>query len=490
MRETTARGRRRTRRSRERNAMENVTKVQVLMFPLPPIGHLVTTVELAKILIHNHSLLSITILTPHDHPFDAPTTAPYIARISASYSPTRLRFLNLPPVHFSPTPDMRSQTIRSLFVAAHKPLVAEALKSLSTPSSPVRAFITDFFCTNLLEAAEEADVPCYLFFTSGANLLSLMLYLPTLHDQIPCEFRDCKNPIPVPGLPPVPAIDLPLVLQDRTNDAYKWFLYHAGRLRESKGIIINTFAELEPLTLKALREGLCLPNHPTPPIYTVGPLLNLDDQPAGGEGHECLRWLDKQPHGSVVFLCFGSLGAFPAHQTNEIALGLEQSGQRFLWSLRTTSHDSEPLPEGFLERTQGYGMVWPKWVPQVAVLTHPAVGGFVSHCGWNSTLESLCHGVPMVAWPLYAEQRLNALVLVRELGVALEMEMAEDGVVRAEALGSRVRALMEEEEGRRVRKRAKELKAAAMKVVEEGGSSQSSLKAAIHEILKAGVVSV
>ncbi|ERN19729.1 hypothetical protein AMTRI_Chr02g257850 [Amborella trichopoda] len=467
--------------------MENAREVQVVMFPLPPIGHLVTMVELAKTLIRNHSLLSITILTPHDHPFDAATTDPYISRISSSYSPTRLRFLKLPPVNFSPTSDMRPQTIRSLFAAAHKPFVTEALKSLSSPSFPVHAFVTDFFCTTLLDAAKEADVPSYIFFTSGANFLSLMLFLPTLHEQIPCEFRDWKNPIPVPGLPPVPPIDMPVAFQDKTNDAYKWFLYHCRRLRESKGIIVNTFAELEPLTLKALREGLCLPEHPMPTIYTVGPLLNLHDLPAGGERHQCLQWLDKQPHGSVVFLCFGSLGAFSAHQTNEMALGLKQSGQRFLWSLRTTSHDSEPLSEGFAERTQEYGMVWPKWVPQVAVLAHPAVGGFVSHCGWNSTLESLWHGVPMVAWPLYAEQRLNALVLVRELGVALEVEMGEDGVVRAEELGSRVRALMEEEEeGRRVRKRAKELKEAAMKALEEGGSSQSSLKAAINEMLKGG----
>ncbi|ERN19730.1 anthocyanidin 3-O-glucosyltransferase 2 [Amborella trichopoda] len=477
--------------------MDEAAKVQVVVFPLPLVGHLVPTVELAKLLLGHRSLLSITILTPHDHPFNPSSTAPYIERTSSSSFPlNRLRFLQLPRVDFSPAPDMRPQTLFSLFAAAHKPIVTETLKSLSSTSPPVCAFIIDFFCTALLDAAMESGVPAYIFFTSSANSLALMLHLPTLHDQIPCEFKDCKEPIIVPGLPPVPPIDLPLVLSDKTNDAYKWFLYNSRRFHQAKGILINTFLDLETRSLDALHKGICLSDHPSPPVYPVGPLLNLDEyQTSAGEHHKCLQWLDKQPQDSVVFLCFGSLGTLSNRQTKQVALGLEQSGHRFLWSLRgPTSMDQlfdtkdaelrDLLPEGFLERTHDLGMVWPKWAPQAAVLAHPAVGAFVSHCGWNSTLESVWFGVPMVAWPLYAEQRLNALELVREVGVALELKMEEDGWVKAEELERVARRLMEGDEGKIVRKRVKELKEASTKVLEEGGSSYASLASAIHRILK------
>ncbi|KAK9948695.1 hypothetical protein M0R45_004260 [Rubus argutus] len=118
----------------------------------------------------------------------------------------------------------------------------------------------------------------------------------------------------------------------------------------------------------------------------------------------------------------------------EMAWGLELSQQRFIWVVRpptTKSADSafftsgngdgdhsSYLPEGFLTRTRDVGMVVPLWAPQVDILGHPSVGGFFSHCGWNSTLESVTNGVPMIAWPLYAEQRMNATLLTEELGVA------------------------------------------------------------------------
>ncbi|XP_020531551.1 anthocyanidin 5,3-O-glucosyltransferase [Amborella trichopoda] len=390
---------------------------QLVLFPSPAVGHLVSMVELAKRLLHhNPTAFSITILTTQS-PFGPGAAATYIANISA------------------------------LFIGAHKQSIAEALKSLS----PVRAFITDLFCTTILDTAAEAGVPAYNFFTSGASLLSLMLYLPTLHDQIASEFTDLKEPVAIP-----------------------------------EGILVNTFEEFEPQPLKALPDGQCLPGHPTPPVYAVGPLLNLDEQqPPASEPHECLKWLGTQPDGSVLFLCFGSWGAFEPAQAKEIALGLEQSGHRFLWSLRgppkekfsgPTNADLEVLlPEGFIDRTRERGMVWPTWVPQVAVLAHPAVGGFVSHCGWNSILESVWHGVPILAFPLYAEQRLNAWELVKDMGVGVGVDSGSCGLVKAEKLEKAVRRLMEAEEGQRVRRRGKELKEAARKAVEEGGPSYAAL---------------
>lgn len=115
------------------------------------------------------------------------------------------------------------------------------------------------------------------------------------------------------------------------------------------------------------------------------------------------------------------------------------------------------------------------WAPQVAVLNHGSVGGFVTHCGWNSTLEAVCAGVPMVAWPLYAEQRFNRVVMVEEMNQALPMKESEDGFVRAEEVEKRVRELMNSEEGNSVRMQVLKMKAAAEAAMSEGGSSRVAL---------------
>jgi UDP:flavonoid glycosyltransferase YjiC (YdhE family) len=140
----------------------------------------------------------------------------------------------------------------------------------------------------------------------------------------------------------------------------------------------------------------------------------------------------------------------------------------------------EVLPEGFLERTKERGMVWPSRVPQMEILGHPALGAFVTHCGWNSIMESLWFGVPMIPWPIYAEQHLNAFEMVSEMHVTVDLKMdrKKNNFVKGDELERAIRCLIEEdsETGRRVRAKAEELKAACRKAVEQGGSSHVTLQ--------------
>ncbi|KAJ0775624.1 putative anthocyanidin 3-O-glucosyltransferase [Helianthus annuus] len=170
-----------------------------------------------------------------------------------------------------------------------------------------------------------------------------------------------------------------------------------------------------------------------PPVYPVGPVLNLDGVAGKADDKDVISWLDDQPPSSVVVLCFGSMGWFNEVQVKEIACGLEQSGHQFVWSLRRPpqlEQSSEGhidnydgvLPDGFLECTSGTWKVI-GWAPQVSLLAHKAVGGFVSHCGWNSMLESLWFNVTMAIWPMYAEQQMNAFELLVELGLAVDLRM-------------------------------------------------------------------
>ncbi|GAV88374.1 UDPGT domain-containing protein [Cephalotus follicularis] len=173
------------------------------------------------------------------------------------------------------------------------------------------------------------------------------------------------------------------------------------------------------------------------------------------------------------------------------------SGQKFLWVVRSP-HDKanatyfsarsikDPfdfLPNGFLERTKGVGLVVSSWAPQVQVLSHGSTGGFLTHCGWNSTLESIVHGVPLIAWPLYAEQRMNSVLLADDLKVALRVKANENGLVLREDIAKCLRGLIEGDEGKVVKGKMRELKYAAAMALSQDGSSTKSL-AEVAEILR------
>ncbi|CAN1847044.1 Isoflavone 7-O-glucosyltransferase 1 [Linum perenne] len=176
------------------------------------------------------------------------------------------------------------------------------------------------------------------------------------------------------------------------------------------------------------------------------------------------------------------MGVFSRAQITEIAIGLERSGARFLWVVRSPAPGGETggiLPEGFLERTEEKGLVVKSWAPQMEVLNHESVGGFVTHCGWNSVLESVCAGVPMLGWPIYAEQKMNRHFLVRDIGVVMELiESEEDGMVSAGELEKRVVELMSVDsvKGKAVRERVRAMKEGAAAAMSDGGSSVAAIK--------------
>ncbi|XP_054789363.1 UDP-glycosyltransferase 88A1-like [Prosopis cineraria] len=461
----------------------------IILYPTAARGHLVSMVELAKfILSHYHRPpLTIHILTISP-PYDAVSISNYIASVSSSITPS-IVFHSLPPVSlptsFSSTPN--HETLMFEVLRLNNPNFHDFLISLSKTYN-IRALIADSFCFEALTLASKLQIPAYCFFTSPAACLAAFLYFPTIHRTTDKCIKDLNNILNIPGIPPLPSGDMIKPLLERSDSAYHNFLNVAATMPKTAGIIVNTFEALEHKCLREISDGLCVSDSPTPPIYTVGPLIAYDKERA--TGHECLRWLDSQPERSVVFLCFGSLGVFSKEQLREIACGLERSGQRFLWVVRNppsekihnlaASSQVDPdldslLTEGFLDRTRERAMVVKKWAPQVAVLNHGSVGGFVTHCGWNSVLEAVVAGVPMVAWPLYAEQRLNRMVMVEELKIALWMHEEEGGVVTAEEVEERVRELMESEIGEIVRKRVGIAKEEAEAAIREGGSSRVAL---------------
>lgn len=473
----------------------------LVFIPSPAIGHIVSTAEIAKQLVARDDHLFITVLLITKLPAVEDDQHKYFitdnTRDSSVSSQQRISFVNLP--------EEAGPTTASSFsvVEDRKPLIRDAIAKLAdSKATRLAGLVIDMLCTAIVDVANELGLPSYIFYTSNAASLGFMLDLQRLRDESGgkhvAELMGPAAELVVPSFAcPVPARVLPGILLDK--EGAESFLSHARRFRETKGILVNTFLDLEPHALRSLSDS----QSQTPPVFPVGPLLNLksNDLPQGRGGDhanqksDIFDWLDDQPPSSVVFLCFGSMGSFVEAQVREIACALERTGFPFLWSLRQPPQEgnwiampkdhADPksvLPQGFLDRTAGIGKVI-GWAPQVAILAHRAIGGFVSHCGWNSTLESLWYDVPVGAWPLYAEQPLNAFELVKELGLAVDINIdAKDNqlVVNAEEIERGIRHVMKHDSD--IRERVKEMSQQSKKALMDGGSSYSSLGRFIDQI--------
>ncbi|WVZ99328.1 hypothetical protein U9M48_044649 [Paspalum notatum var. saurae] len=452
-----------------------------VLYPSLGVGHLNPMVELGKHLLRHGLGVLIAVVDPPDA--DA-VSAAAVARLAAANPAITFRLLPAPA-----SPDLGADPVKRSHdtLRLANPALRDLLRSLRPAAA---ALLLDMFCGDALDVAAELGLPAYFFFASAAGDLAVFLNLPYLYPTLP-SFRDMGRAlVPCPGMPPLRAIDMPLTIQDKESDRTKVRLYQFKRIAEGRGVLVNSFDWLEPRALTALADGVCVPGRPTPRVFCIGPLV--DDGGRSGGRHECLAWLDAQPTHSVVLLCFGSKGAFSAAQLREIARGLESSGHRFLWAVRSPPEEQDQFPEpdlerllppGFLDRTRDKGLVVKNWVPQAEVVRHEAVGSFVTHCGWNSVLEAIMSGLPMICWPLYAEQGMNKVFMVEEMKIAVDLEGYEE-FVKAEEVEAKVRLVMDSEEGKILRQRLAVARDKALEANKEGGSSEVAFAEFLRDLEK------
>ncbi|XP_062079768.1 UDP-glycosyltransferase 43-like [Humulus lupulus] len=457
----------------------------VFLIATPAIGLLTPTVELARRLVDRFpgrlSAIVLLISVPQ-----WPTVHSYVQSLHATSSPN-LSFLILPAMEPPSTDQFPSYVANvTALVDQQKVNIKDAIVAESKKRRVV-GLIVDLFCTFVTDVANDLGIPSYLFYASPAAFFSYELEMSNLASD------ESLTELTVRGFAnSVPRRVLRRTEMERSyNAGFPIYLDHARRFTQMKGIIVNTVQELEPFALDSLSAS------GGPKVYPIGPVLNLKGSAQwnrdGAQKEKVIGWLDNQPKSSVVFLCFGSWGSLSGPQVKEIAIGLERAGLRFLWALREPpksnlvppsdfSNVDGILPNGFLERTARNGLVC-GWVPQMTILSHQAIGGFVSHCGWNSTLESLWCGVPVATWPIYAEQHMNAFLMVKELGLSNEISLDyEDGVdlVSAEEVERGVKKLMESDNMLRVR--VKDVSEKCRLAMTEHGSSYTFLGDLVEEL--------
>lgn len=262
---------------------------------------------------------------------------------------------------------------------------------------------------------------------------------------------------------------------------------------------MNSFTELEKGYSEKYEEAI------NKKIWCVGPvsLCNQKSSDKYERGNRasikqsnCLNWLDSKDPKSVIYVCLGSLCRMNPQQLIQIGLALESAARPFIWVIKNREELEKWVSEGFEERIKGRGLVIGGWAPQVLILSHPAIGGFVTHCGWNSTVEGICGGVPMITWPQFAEQFLNEKLVVEVLKIGVRIGAAVERAVRwgeEERVGVMVKKEEIEkaigmvmdggEEGEERRRRAEDLGKMAAKAMENGGSSHLNLSLFIKDVM-------
>nr|GMD15317.1 anthocyanidin 3-O-glucosyltransferase 5-like [Ipomoea batatas] len=473
------------------------SQLHVALLASPGMGHLIPVLVLGDHLATHHNV-KVTVLA-----ITTSAETQFLKSDQRSNSNSPIDIVPVPAGDVSGLINEKTKVVTQLRIT-----VREALPSVRSSVDAMDrrpdALIVDLFCTQALSIAEELGIPRYAYYPSTAWTAALFMYFQVFDKTIEGEFVDRLEPLRIPGCMPVQPVDFSHTLLDRTDREYREIVNIGIELTQFDGLLINTWEELEPNTVKALRENEELRGIVKVPIYPIGPLKRSVESKNEGEGRSgILKWLDRQPVESVLYVSFGSGGFLTAEQTEELAWGLENSQQRFVWVVRPpcdyvpgvsylapkfqTGYDAggpDYLPDGFLSRTPDVGFLVQMWANQVEILTHPSVGGFLCHCGWNSTLESLTNSVPMVAWPLFAEQKMNAAMLTKEVGVAIRPALAPTvKVVRREEIERMVRTLLQHNaEGKGIRERVKKVKASGDIALSKGGSSYNSMCELLKDI--------
>ncbi|KAK3230907.1 hypothetical protein Dsin_002788 [Dipteronia sinensis] len=467
--------------------------------PFPAQGHINPMLKLAKLL--NYKGFHITFVnTEYNHNRLLKSRGPD----SLNGTPT-FRFETipdgLPPSDANVTQDASSlcDSTKKTCLAPFRQLLSKLNNTSLSNVPPVTCIVSDCVMSFTLKAAQELNIPNVLFWTASACGFLAFVHYQGLIERGLVPLKDMSyltngymNTVIdwIPGMEGIKLKDLPSLI--RTTDPDDVLMIFAigevENAQNASALIFNSVDDLEREVLEAV--------YPTyPPIYTIGPiqlLLNHEIPPDDNsmsaiesnlwkEQPGCLEWLNTKESNSVVYVNFGSITVMTEQQLVEFAWGLANSKQDFLWVIRPdlVIGESAILPPEFVLETIERSLL-ASWCPQEQVLNHPAIGGFLTHSGWNSTIESLSGGVPMLCWPFFADQQTNCWFCENKWGVGMEIESNSnrDEIERC------VRELMGGHKGKQMKKKAMEWKSSAEKAsTAPNGSSHLNLKKMISEVL-------
>ncbi|XP_011628727.1 UDP-glycosyltransferase 74E1 [Amborella trichopoda] len=450
---------------------ETAKSAHVLLLPYPLLGHINPLLQFADRLA--------------SHGFRATIVAPIRSRGDfRKADPSALASVNLEffsDGHDNGFPlDLSLKAQDSNFSRVGSRAVGDLIDRLTLEGARPVCLIYNSFLPWALDVAHHHGILGVTFLTQPCAVCTIYIRYIRGFPVLPKEPDGC---VAIPGLPLLGLRDLPSFITQTEGDPYHLELL-SGQFKnidQADYVLVNSFDSLEAEVRREMAEPwspkLIGPALPSVYIGSRNPRASKtsDEQ---GKPTDCLHWLDDRSAGSVVYVSFGSLAALSPEQMEEVAGALRWCKWPFLWVVRlpfANQKGGNALPQGFIEATSEQGLVVP-WCPQLDVLVHRAVGCFVTHCGWNSTLEGLTQGVPMIAIPQWSDQPTNSKLVsdVWKLGVRAEADETE--VVRRGELERCIREVMEGERGAELRRNAERWRDLAREAVADGGSSDNNIK--------------
>ncbi|KAI5656467.1 hypothetical protein M9H77_25260 [Catharanthus roseus] len=349
---------------------------------------------------------------------------------------------------------------------------------------PVNCIVYDPFLPWVVDVAKKFGIFGAAFFTQSCAVNNIyyhvykgLLKLPLVENE---EVR-------IPGLPSLSSSDFPSFVADYGSypPVFRLLVNQFLNIEKADWLFINTFHELEKEGIDWMTQIL--------PVMAIGPTIpsmyldkRLKEDNAYGMNmfqpmtDACITWLNQRSEESVVYVSFGSLAALNAEQMEELAWGLRSSNKHFLWVVRKSEENK--LPKGFLEEKTEKGLVV-SWCPQLQVLAHKSIGCFLTHCGWNSTLEALSLGVPMVTMPHWSDQSTNSKFVMDVWRTGIKAQSDGNGIVRRDEIEKCIRQVMEGERGTELRKNATKWEELAKQSMEEGGRSDKNIKHFVSKLI-------
>ncbi|KAL2906224.1 UDP-glycosyltransferase 73D1 [Bienertia sinuspersici] len=468
----------------------NSNQLHFILIPLLAQGHMIPMIDIAYRLAEQHKVVSLVTT-----PLNAARNSESIQRAAESglqirviQIPFECRKVGLPEgcenLDIIPSCDL----IRNFYKAMHemqRPL-EEKLQKLSPPASCI---ISDKCVSWTSQTAEKFKIPRIVF--HGMSCFSLLASHNIKLHNAHLAVASSTEPFSVPGMP----YDIQIAKQQLPGSfvALPDLEDIRDQMQEAEssafGVVVNTFSDLEHQCIDYYKKAI------NKRVWCTGPvsLCHKETKNKFVRGNKasisdanCLEWLNNIKPRSAIYVCLGSQCRLITSQLIELALGLEASNHPFIWAIKTGESKFE-------DRVKERGLLIKGWAPQMLILSHPSTRGFLTHCGWNSTIESISCGIPMITWPQFAEQFLNEKQVVEVLkigvrvGVDIPVRFGDEekvgALVNRHDITSAVNILMDEgEEAEKRRKRAKRLEEMAKKAVTAGGSSENDLSLLIQDI--------
>ncbi|OVA02796.1 UDP-glucuronosyl/UDP-glucosyltransferase [Macleaya cordata] len=452
----------------------------VVAIPYPGRGHVNPMMNLCKLLVSKlGDVIKITFVV----------TEEWLGFIESAPRPPQIQLRSIPNV--IPSELVRALDFAGFIDAVYTNMEAPIEQLLDQMESPATAIIADTYMPLAVSIGNRRNIPVVSLWTMSPSVFSVFYHfdLLTQNLHIPVDLSERGDELIdyIPGISPTCLADMPTIFNGTGQKVLGRVLEAFSLVRKAQCLLLTSFHELDAQVADTLRPILPFP------VYSVGPsipyttfLHETDQKPSSATANgnsnmvDYFKWLDSQPKSSVLYVSLGSFLSVSKEQMDEILAGLRDSGVRYLLVSRG---DASREQEAFGEMSKVV-----TWCDQLRVLCHSSVGGFWTHCGWNSTLEGVFAGVPMLTFPIFFDQIPNRKQIVDDwkVGMKVKKEVGAEELVKREEIAMIVKRFMDldGDESKEMRRRASELKESCRQALAKGGSSDTNLNAFIRSILQ------